>query len=138
MHGCSKLLTTLGLKQGCVLASWLFAVFLDAAKKEIRNDLETSGLLLTLPAVTPDTYPHADANETLAVTSLDWVDDMCSPRWSRDPLEALRESRAAFSITLAGLRRFHLRPNLQKDKTEMMVVLRGKDARGAKLGLKTQ
>eukprot|EP00971_Amphidinium_carterae_P350387 6491516-Amphidinium_carterae.1 len=135
-YGCSKHLTTLGLKQGCVLASWLFGVFLDAAKRSIKADLELEGLLQTVPAVSLESFPHQDAHTELAITSLDWVDDMVSPRWAADPVQAVRESKVAFGIVLNGLRRFHLRPNLQKGKTEVMTTLRGPSARGAKLGLK--
>eukprot|EP00971_Amphidinium_carterae_P059879 1184384-Amphidinium_carterae.2 len=135
-HGCTKLLTTLGLKQGCVLASWLFGVFLDAAKRSIQADLETTGLLQSLPAVSDESFLLAQADASLAVTSLDWVDDMVSPRWAKDPLQGLQECKHAYGITLAALRRFHLRPNLQKGKTEMMITLKGKNARAVQLGLK--
>eukprot|EP00971_Amphidinium_carterae_P067761 1341742-Amphidinium_carterae.1 len=96
VHGCSKLRTTLGLKQGCVLASWLFGVFLDAAKRSIKADLERAGLRQTIPAVSLHSFPYAVADAALATTSLDWVDDMVSPRWAADPVQALRESKAAF------------------------------------------
>eukprot|EP00971_Amphidinium_carterae_P253899 5040486-Amphidinium_carterae.1 len=84
--------------------------------------------------VSDESFPLAQADASLAVTSLDWVDDMVSPRWAEDPLQGLQECKHAYGITLAALRRFHLRPNLQKGKTEM--TLKGKNARAVQLGLK--
>eukprot|EP00971_Amphidinium_carterae_P352743 6492720-Amphidinium_carterae.2 len=134
--GSSKLLTRQGLKQGCRLAPFLYALYASAAKSDIQRNLELSGLLQSLPAPSEESFPVCEEGRSVPFFTIDWVDDMLQPRWASTPTEAVAEAQVAYAIALQGLSDYGLRPNHKKGKTELLTVLRGPCSRSLQMGLK--
>eukprot|EP00971_Amphidinium_carterae_P327997 6459658-Amphidinium_carterae.1 len=124
-HGARFIRTTIGFRQGCVLASWLFMAYYALVAKEIHNRMSAEGILMEFPCPQNDCrFKVEDAEGTVAIATLSYVDDLLAPQLASDPQELICRTACMTRIVLAVLRDFDLPVNMSKNKTELSICLR--------------
>eukprot|EP00971_Amphidinium_carterae_P146139 2896527-Amphidinium_carterae.1 len=121
-----------GVRQGCTLSPWLFAVYLAAATRDIDAQLSKAGLDWSIPlacdftAVTVHDESSSDAGPTPETrnqpfNSLLYADDILYMRVAEDGQLLLRQNRHILQIVKATFQKYSLRVNQAAGKTELAI-----------------
>eukprot|EP00971_Amphidinium_carterae_P066291 1312823-Amphidinium_carterae.2 len=118
-----------GVRQGCTLSPWLFAVYLAAATRDIDAALAEAGLDWSIPSFSGFTGATSTAADTeasverahIAFNSLLYADDIVCLRVAQDGQMLLRQNRRILQIVKLTFQKYSLRINQAAGKTELAI-----------------
>eukprot|EP00971_Amphidinium_carterae_P052202 1027861-Amphidinium_carterae.2 len=112
-----------GVRQGCSLSPWLFAVYLSAATASIDQRLRDAGLDWSVPLLSGFNAAGETAQsvEFIAFHSLLYADDILYMRAAADGQLLLRQNRHILQIAKATFAEYSLLMNQSAGKTELAI-----------------
>eukprot|EP00971_Amphidinium_carterae_P349212 6490901-Amphidinium_carterae.1 len=135
LPGAETMKLTQGIRQGDCISTFLFCVFFDVVLGRLKRFIEEETTPLEFPSsrttrpVSMTCTPPPRSGPSSAICLLAYADDLLIPLANRSPRVLVQQLRLVMQFALELFKKFHLRINLGKQKTEVCLHMLTKEAK---------